>query len=196
MKTFGITVHSPRLETTKRLLRRRPVRALVLDFDGVFTDNKVIVAADGTESVICDRSDGLAIQALQRRGFPILVLSAETVPIVKLRCKKLGLECIHSAANKLSSLQSWLKEKSVRPEHAIYVGNDVNDIECLKFVGLSFAVADAFPEARAVAKHVLASRGGYGAVREIALAISSVLEDKVGAIKGRRKIPRVPGERP
>ncbi|HKN71097.1 MAG TPA: HAD hydrolase family protein [Terriglobales bacterium] len=163
-----------------QLLQHHPVRALVLDFDGVFTDNKVIVAADGTESAVCDRSDGFAIQALQQRGFPILVLSTETVPIVKMRCQKLGLECIHSVTAKLATLQSWLRERNINPEYAIYVGNDVNDIECMKFVGLPFAVADAFPEVRAVARYVLTSRGGHGAVREIALAIASVLDSGSG----------------
>ena len=168
--------HPQTRQPIAQALRHHPVRALVLDFDGVFTDNKVIVAADGAESAVCDRSDGFAIQALQRRGFPILVLSTETVPIVRMRCQKLGLECIHSAPDKLATLQSWLRERKIDPQHAIYVGNDLNDVECMKFVGLPFAVADAFPEVRAVARHVLSSRGGQGAVREIALAVASLLD--------------------
>jgi YrbI family 3-deoxy-D-manno-octulosonate 8-phosphate phosphatase len=170
--------HPQRRQPIDQSLQHHPVRALVLDFDGVFTDNKVIVAADGAESAVCDRSDGFAIQALQRRGFPILVLSTETVPIVRMRCQKLGLECIHSTIGKLAALQSWLSERNIDPEHAIYVGNDVNDVECMKFVGLPFAVADAFPEVRAVARHVLSSRGGHGAVREIALAVTSLLDGR------------------
>ena len=166
------SVHSRKRQTTAQFVRNHSVHALVLDFDGVFTDNRVILTADGTESVICDRSDGLAIHTLQQRGFPILVLSAETCPIVRVRCQKLGLECIHSCANKLAALQSWLKKKDIEPRYTIFVGNDVNDIECMKYVGLPVAVADAFPEVRTVARHVLASKGGHGAVREIALAVS------------------------
>ncbi|HEX8924594.1 MAG TPA: hypothetical protein VF786_02320, partial [Terriglobales bacterium] len=70
-----------------------PISALILDFDGVFTDNKVIVTDEGREAVVCDRSDGYAIGLLKRTGLPILVLSTEKVPIVRFRCQKLGLEC-------------------------------------------------------------------------------------------------------
>ena len=143
----------------ERLFKRRSIdrvlqgftpKALILDFDGVFTDNKVIVTADGAESAICDRSDGFAIQSLQRRGFPILVLSTEKVPIVKARSQKLGLSCIHGASDKAAILRQWFNEP--------------------------VAVADAFPEARTVARVVLSARGGNGAVREIAMAITKSLD--------------------
>ena len=183
---------SSRAQTTDEFVRNCSPRALVLDFDGVFTDNKVIVAGDGTESVVCDRSDGLAIAALQRRGFPILVLSTETAPMVKMRCQKLGVEYIHSADEKLAPLKSWLSNGKIDPQETIYVGNDVNDLSCMKFVGLACAVADAYPEARAVAKHVLASRGGHGAVREIARAVSAMLDQ---AAEGGRELPRAVGTR-
>jgi YrbI family 3-deoxy-D-manno-octulosonate 8-phosphate phosphatase len=169
----------------ERLFKRRSIdrvlqgftpKALILDFDGVFTDNKVIVTADGAESAICDRSDGFAIQSLQRRGFPILVLSTEKVPIVKARSQKLGLSCIHGASDKAAILRQWFNENRIDPQHAVYVGNDVNDVECMKLVGLPVAVADAFPEARTVARVVLSARGGNGAVREIAMAITKSLD--------------------
>ena len=152
------------------------VKALILDFDGVFTDNKVIVSADGKESAVCDRSDGFAIQSLQRSGFPVLVLSTEKVPIVRFRCEKLGLECIHGVPQKLPVLEKWLAERSIDPRRTVYVGNDVNDVECMKFVGYPMAVADAYPEALAAARFVLKARGGNGAVREIAVAVAKSLK--------------------
>lgn len=163
-------------EPLAAILRKRPMSALVLDFDGVFTDNKVIVSADGLESAICDRSDGFAIQALQRRGFPILVLSTEKVPIVRVRSEKLGLQCIHGLGDKRSVLTKWLKEKNIDPQQTIYVGNDVNDLECMGMVGLPIAVADAFPEVLGAARYVLRSRGGHGAIREIATAVAAALD--------------------
>ncbi len=158
------------------LLRKYPMQALVLDFDGVFTDNKVIVSADGLESAICDRSDGFAIQSLQHRGFPILVLSTEKIPIVRVRSQKLGLECIHGVGDKVAILKTWLKDKSIDPEHTIYVGNDINDLGCMEMVGMPIAVADAFPEVLGAARCILAARGGHGAVREIATAVAAALD--------------------
>lgn len=160
------------------LLRKYPMQALVLDFDGVFTDNKVIVSADGLESAICDRSDGFAIQSLQRRGFPILVLSTEKIPIVRVRSQKLGLECIHGVGDKVTILKTWLKDRDIDPEHTIYVGNDINDLGCMEMVGMPIAVADAFPEVMRVARCVLTARGGHGAVREIATAVAASLDGR------------------
>jgi YrbI family 3-deoxy-D-manno-octulosonate 8-phosphate phosphatase len=162
-------------KTLAKALQRFTPQALILDFDGVFTDNKVILSADGVESVVCDRSDGFAIQMLQRSGFPILVLSTEKVPIVKLRSQKLGLNCIHGVDEKAAILATWLKDNKLDPKRAIYVGNDVNDLTCMAVVGLPVAVADAFPEAKAAARAVLSARGGQGAVREVALSILSKL---------------------
>lgn len=161
-----------------RLLGKYPMQALVLDFDGVFTDNKVIVSADGLESAICDRSDGFAIQSLQRRGFPILVLSTERIPIVRVRSQKLGLECIHGVDDKVAILETWLKDKRIDPEHTIYVGNDINDLGCMEMVGMPIAVADAFPEVLGAARCILTARGGHGAVREIAAAVAAALDGR------------------
>lgn len=165
-------------QALSHLLRKYPMQALVLDFDGVFTDNKVIVSADGLESAICDRSDGFAIQSLQRRGFPILVLSTEKIPIVRVRSQKLGLECIHGVDDKVAILKSWLRDKNIDPEHTIYVGNDINDLGCMEMVGMPIAVADAFPEVLGVARCILTARGGHGAVREIAIAVAAALDGR------------------
>lgn len=148
-----------------------PVAALVLDFDGVFTDNKVIVTDEGREAVVCDRSDGYAIGLLKRTGLPILVLSTEKVPIVRHRCQKLGLECIHGVEDKIPALKQWLAAHNLEANKTVYVGNDVNDVGCLELVGHPVVPADAYPEAQTVAKYVLAARGGNGAVREVAMAL-------------------------
>lgn len=166
------------LEAAELLLRRRlqkqraallpdNVGALVLDFDGVLTDNRVMVAEDGREAVTCDRSDGLALCRLKGTGLPILVLSAEQNPVVQARCDKLGIECIHGAGGKLDLLKKWLADRDIGLPGVVYVGNDVNDLDCLKAVGCGIAVADAYPEARSAAKVVLDSRGGHGAAREV-----------------------------
>jgi len=147
------------------------VSALILDFDGVFTDNKVIVTDEGREAVVCDRSDGYAIGLLKRTGLPILVLSTEKVPIVRFRSQKLGLECMHGVEDKASALSTWLAAHNIAAEQTVYVGNDINDVECMQMVGHPVAPADAFPEAIAVARYVLAACGGHGAVREVALAL-------------------------
>lgn len=151
--------------------RLAAVDLLVLDFDGVLTDNGVWVDAEGRETVRCDRSDGLGIAALRASGLPLLVLSTETNPVVAARCRKLSVECVQGVADKGAKLDELLRERGIAAERVAYVGNDVNDLDCLRAVGLPVVVADAWPGARAAAEVVLSRPGGHGAVRELCDAL-------------------------
>jgi N-acylneuraminate cytidylyltransferase len=143
------------------------VRLLVCDFDGVFTDDRVYVLEDGREAVACQRGDGLGVARLRRAGVRVEVLSSETNPVVRARCRKLGIACQQGVADKLPVLRALAEEAGLTLREVAYVGNDVNDLECLRAAGLGVAVADARPELRAEADWVLAARGGAGAVREL-----------------------------
>ncbi len=150
-------------------LERLPdaIEALVLDFDGVFTDNKVMVFQDGREAVLCDRSDGWGIAQLKRAGLPMLVLSSETNTVVKARTDKLGIPGLQGVSDKGVALHTWMLEQDLDPSNVVYVGNDLNDISCMAQVGCAVAVADAHPQVLAQAKLVLDKPGGDGAIREI-----------------------------
>lgn len=150
------------------------VQAIIFDFDGVFTDNKVIVDEDGKESVICDRSDGFGISAIKEYGISLLVLSKEKNPVVQKRCEKLGILSVQGIDDKKTFLAAWLKENAIDLSHVIYLGNDVNDIECLKYVGCGVVVADAHDDAKSAAKIVLKNNGGQGAVRELCDLVMSI----------------------
>jgi N-acylneuraminate cytidylyltransferase len=145
----------------------RTVGALVLDFDGVFTDNRVYVMQDGLEAVACHRGDGMGISLLRQKGIPVLVISSEVNPVVEVRCEKIGVPCLSSVSDKLASLRQWLEVQGISLENTIYVGNDMNDLACIRAVGCGVAVADAHSSVRAAADIVLSRVGGDGAVREI-----------------------------
>jgi YrbI family 3-deoxy-D-manno-octulosonate 8-phosphate phosphatase len=144
------------------------IRLLVLDFDGVMTDNRVLVNQDGSEAVLCHRGDGWGITRLKEQGMTIIVISAETNPVVETRCRKLGLDFVQACDDKLRALHRFVEQHQLEPAQVAYVGNDVNDLECMRWVGTPIAVADAMPEVRQVACLITAERGGYGAVREVA----------------------------
>ncbi len=143
------------------------VGLVVFDFDGVMTDNVVEVDDHGHETVRCVRSDGLGLDRLRRVGIPAIVLSTETNPVVRIRCEKLQIPCHQGIDDKGAYLRRYLKEKSIDAETVIYVGNDVNDLDCFEAVGFAVAVADAHPQVKAAARLVLNTAGGRGAVREI-----------------------------
>jgi len=157
---------------------QRPIDALVMDFDGVMTDNRVIVLQDEREAVVCDRSDGLGIGRLRTLGLPMLVLSTEANPVVAARCKKLQLECLQGIDVKEEALARWLSERGYDPARTVYVGNDINDLGCLRLVGCPIAVGDAYEEVKSVARLVLRRPGGQGAVRELADLICGLLVGK------------------
>ena len=141
--------------------------AIVFDFDGVFTDNLVTLDQNGVEAAVCSRGDGMGIGQLKKTGIPLLVLSKEPVPIVMRRCEKLGLECLHGVDHKLPLLDRWLADHGVTREQTVYMGNDINDIECLAAVGCGVVPADAHPDVLPVANLVLDFPGGRGAVRQL-----------------------------
>lgn len=145
----------------------RPLEMVVFDFDGVFTDNRVLVLEDGREAVACNRGDGMGLAMLRAAGVPIVVLSTEMNPVVNARCRKLHLECKHGLDDKQAALVALAREKNVNLQGVVYVGNDVNDLGCMEAAGFAVAVADAHPEALAKADWVLAHGGGAGAVREV-----------------------------
>jgi len=149
------------------LERARAVRLVVFDFDGVFTDNTVEVSQDGIESVRCWRGDGLGLQRLRQAGVAARVLSTEVNPVVSIRCRKLGIECLQGLPEKRTALGNLWAQGLATPDSTAYVGNDINDSGCLAAVGFPIVVADAHEDVVALAALITSAPGGRGAVREV-----------------------------
>jgi N-acylneuraminate cytidylyltransferase len=143
------------------------IQLVVFDFDGVFTDNMVIVDQTGGEAVVANRGDGMGISMLKELGIPIYVISKEQNKVVSARCKKLGINCYQGVDDKKSTLNKLAEDLGVSLSGTVYVGNDTNDLDCVKMAGCGIAVADAHPILRQSADIVLKHSGGKGAVREI-----------------------------
>ncbi|MDO0926088.1 N-acylneuraminate cytidylyltransferase [Streptomyces sp. TG1A-8] len=144
------------------------IDAVVLDFDGTQTDDRVLVDSEGREFVAVHRGDGLGIAALRRSGLKMLVLSTEQNPVVAARARKLKLPVLHGVDRKDLALKQWCEEQGIAPERVLYVGNDVNDLPCFALVGWPVAVASAHDVVRGAARAVTTVPGGDGAIREIA----------------------------
>lgn len=143
------------------------IKLVVLDFDGVLTDNRVWVDADGQEMVAAHRGDGWGIARLKEHNLKVVVLSTETHPVVSARCRKLGIEAIQGIDEKGAAIQKIIKEQGVSPDEAVFLGNDVNDLPCFEHVAWAAVVGDAHPAVKRHADHILQNRGGWGAVREL-----------------------------
>jgi len=143
------------------------VKSLVLDFDGVLTDNRVWMDAEGNEQVAAHRGDGMGIALLKKSGVDVFVLSTETNPVVAARCRKLDIPVEQGLDDKGAALKKLIQERKLNAGQVVYVGNDVNDLDCLAIAGFAVVVADAHPGARHAADWHLSRKGGHGAVREV-----------------------------
>lgn len=143
------------------------VDALIMDFDGVHTDDSVTITQDGTESVKVSRSDGMGIKMLRQAGVPMVIVSTETNPVVTARGKKLKVEVMQGIEHKADAVANWIKNHGLDPARVAFLGNDINDLPAFAEVGWPLAVADAQPVVARAARVTISNRGGHGAVREV-----------------------------
>ena len=173
-------IYDPRIKAVDPLKSRRSfpdkITYLIMDFDGVLTDDKVQVDQDGHESVRCSRSDGFGIMMLkQNSSIQPMILSRESNPVVTARARKLEIEVFQSVLNKDQAIQALITERHLNPSELIYIGNDLNDLVVLPLVGYFVCPSDAHPQVLRQADLVLNHSGGKGAVREL---IAKILENK------------------
>tara|TARA_R110002096_G_scaffold94635_6_gene212918 strand:- start:15152 stop:16333 length:1182 start_codon:yes stop_codon:yes gene_type:complete len=143
-------------------------KAIVMDFDGVHTNNQVLVSDDGREIVSCSRSDGYGLELIKRHtNIKLLIISKEKNDVVKRRAEKLNIELIFNCNDKLPELKKWCCKNSIQLDEVFYIGNDLNDSECMDNSGMGIAVADAHKDLLNVADYVLTKNGGDGAIREV-----------------------------
>jgi len=156
------------------------IKLICLDFDGVLTDNTVIHAEDGKESVVRSRADSLGIDILSDAGLydksnyetashnvDIIIMSRETNPVVSSVAKKIKIKCTQSEYKKFEAFQEEVRKRELDYSEVLFMGNDLNDIECIKKAGIGVAVADSYPEVLKAADYITEHKEGRGALREI-----------------------------
>ena len=95
-----------------------------------------------------------------------IIISTEKNPVVQKRAKKINISCYQCVSNKLDFLKNYCEKNELSLNNTLFIGNDINDLECIENVGLPVAVADAYPEILEKSKLILKRKGGEGAVRE------------------------------
>ncbi len=155
----------------------KKVSLLVMDFDGVLTDNRVWVNDKGEEMVAANRSDSLGLALLrEQKAIECLVISKERNLVVEARCRKLKIPVMQAVDDKAAALTQVLKDKGLSASEVVYMGNDTNDLPCFSIAGYAVAPADAHAEILRRADLVLTQKGGHGAVRELCDILASRLQ--------------------
>lgn len=141
--------------------------ALVFDFDGVLTDNRVLLDQNGKEFVYCSRGDGLGFDVLRKLKKPVFILSTEENSVVTARGDKLRVPVIQGVNNKVDALQELATKENVSLDKVLYIGNDLNDYYAMSLCGYSACPADSHASIKQLANITLKTKGGAGVVREL-----------------------------
>ncbi|HEX7137453.1 MAG TPA: HAD hydrolase family protein [Vicinamibacterales bacterium] len=146
----------------------RRIRLILFDVDGVLTDGKILMHADGSESKRFDIKDGTAIVWALKLGFTVGFLSARASASTAQRAAQLGVTLVHQGvSSKLETYDQIVDELLLEHEQVAYMGDDVLDLPVLGRAGLAAAPADAVADVRARAHWVSHARGGDGAARDL-----------------------------
>lgn len=152
------------------------LKLIIYDFDGVMTDNRVMVDQDGKESVIVNRGDGYGVSQIKTLGIDQVIISTERNQVVRRRAEKLGIEVIHGVENKKTTVDAYCRDHGYDLKQVMFIGNDLNDYDAMMSVGIKGAPADAEEEILAIADWVSEAGGGYGVIRQLFRMLQSVME--------------------
>jgi 3-deoxy-D-manno-octulosonate 8-phosphate phosphatase (KDO 8-P phosphatase) len=154
--------------TSRRTDTAARVRLLVLDVDGVLTDGRLYYGARGEALKVFHVRDGLGLKLLAAAGITVAVISGRRSGMTGRRCRELGVRhLMQGVEDKLAAFHRLRGRLGMSSSVCACVGDDVPDVPLMHEVGLSFAVADAHPQARSAAHVITQLPGGRGAVREV-----------------------------
>ena len=141
---------------------------LVMDVDGTLTDGQIYIGAEGEMMKAFHVQDGYAIaHILPEKGIVPVIITGRRSKIVERRAEELKITNLHQGiADKLSKLKVVAAELGASAEEIAYIGDDVNDLDCIRWCGYTASPADAVPEVLRAVDYVCTRSGGRGAVRE------------------------------
>ena len=153
-------------------MENKKIKLIVLDVDGTLTDGGVYYDSNGNEFKRFDVKDGLGIRVAQKAGLEFAIITGRESHMVERRTSELG---------KYPALLNLAKELGCTLEEIAYIGDDLNDLQCMESVGFAACPADAAKQIKSTAHYVSIYKGGYGAVRDILEHLISFLDFSVFA---------------
>jgi len=146
----------------------KPVKAFVLDVDGVLTDNTVLVLENNELARKMSIRDGYALQLAVKKGYHICIISGGSSDAVRVRLEKLGvMDVFMNKRDKKEVLLQFVQSLQLKWEEVLYMGDDIPDFEVMQMAGLACCPADAVPEIKQVSHYISPYNGGEGCVRDV-----------------------------
>jgi len=144
------------------------ITTFIFDVDGVLTDSSVHVTENGEMLRIMNIRDGFALKAAIVSGYHVCIISGGNNEGVRIRLRNLGISDIYLASpNKVATFNEYTDLFKIKPDHVLYMGDDIPDFHVMQLVGLPTCPQDASPEIKAISKYISHKNGGKGAVREV-----------------------------
>ena len=144
------------------------IKAIGFDVDGVLSPSTIPLGLDGMPQRMVNTKDGYALQIAIKKGLKIIIITGANSENLTTRFKSLGISDIYiNVSAKLPVFKEWLNTNNLSPQQVAFVGDDIPDLQCMKFAGLSIAPQDACIEAKQKATYISPTIGGYGVAREI-----------------------------
>lgn len=152
------------------MFQKEDIKIFISDFDGIFTDGRLTVYSDGSTSKVISYKDIMAVANLLKRGIGFAIISGEKSRAIDILKEKFpSIDVFQNERNKIQILKSLLKKYNLTPENTIYMGDDINDIDCLNYVKFPVTVNDAHEDVKKIPNiFITKNNGGCTAVREIA----------------------------
>ena len=152
-----------------------PIKALIMDVDGVLTDGRIVIDSNGVESKQFDVRDGHGLKMLDRSGVTLAFLTGRCSPVVSHRAAELGIEIVFQRCHDKLKAYRQIRDRLGLGDHEVaYIGDDVVDIPVLLKVGFAATVADADSELVPIVDWQSSRSGGRGAVRELCRLIMQI----------------------
>lgn len=143
------------------------IKLVVLDVDGTLTDGGVYIDNNGVETKKFNIKDGAGIVYAEKKGIDFMILTGRSSKCVEIRAKELNIKYVFQGiTDKLRCLEKFVKDKELSPNELAYMGDDVNDIECMRYVGYCACPSNAVKEVKEIVNYISCHDGGNGAVRD------------------------------
>lgn len=162
--------------------------AFIFDVDGVMTDGGIIPTLDGDFIRRYNAKDGYALGYAVKMGYKVCIITGGRGKTLENRLRMLGINRYYTdCMDKITAMREYFADEGIDPAHAIYMGDDIPDLECMREVGIPVCPADAAAEVIEASRYVSEFRGGEGAVRDI---VEQVLRARGDWAKTPRASPR------
>lgn len=149
------------------------IKLLAMDVDGTLTDGRIYIGTDGEVMKAFDVKDGYGIVQFRKMGGIPAIITGRQSRIVEQRCRELGITELHQAINdKLECLMQLAEKYGLSTDQIAYIGDDLNDLDCLQYAGLSACPSNAVQAVQSSVDFVCTAPGGRGAVREFIESVS------------------------